>query len=151
MRLPRAHRIAVEFRDGLTAQAHERVVRCQRAHCRESLLGPNTIESFQTAVELEGCRHREAVSVAGLVICRQKPPTAKGFCFLTLEDETGLINVLIEPETYERERRLVRLAPLIVVLGKLERSESVINVRAERFFELSDRALQVKFDSHDYH
>jgi error-prone DNA polymerase len=67
-------------------------------------------------------RHRdgERVTVAGIVICRQRPGTAKGFCFVTLEDETGLANVIVTPTLFERHRRLIVRSPLLVVEGVLQ-------------------------------
>jgi error-prone DNA polymerase len=60
------------------------------------------------------------------------PPTAKGFAFLTLEDETGLINIVMRPAVYRAHSQLVRLEPLLIVNGVLERKDGVINVMAGR-------------------
>ena len=71
---------------------------------------------------------------AGLVICRQQPATAGGVTFLTLEDETGLVNVICSVGVWDRYRRVVREAPALIVRGILERSaEGVTNVLADRF------------------
>ncbi|MEO6835241.1 MAG: error-prone DNA polymerase [Candidatus Tumulicola sp.] len=59
--------------------------------------------------------------VGGLVITRQRPGTAKGFVFLTLEDETGLVNVIVRPDVYERYRRTIRSASMLVIEGKLQK------------------------------
>jgi error-prone DNA polymerase len=77
------------------------------------------------------------VEVAGLVVCRQRPGTAKGFVFLVLEDEFGLVNVVVKPDVYERQRALVRTEPLVMVRGELQRRDGTVNVLAESF-----RALQ---------
>ena len=72
------------------------------------------------------------VEVAGLVVCRQRPGTAKGFVFLVLEDEFGLVNVIVKPDLYERERSLVRAEPFLIVRGELQRRDGTLNVTAER-------------------
>ena len=68
------------------------------------------------------------VAVAGLVIARQRPSTAKGTMFLLFEDEWGTINLIVPRATYERHRPLARAEPLLLARGRLERSEGVINV-----------------------
>ena len=81
----------------------------------------------------------ERVRVAGLVIVRQRPGTAKGVIFATLEDETGVANVIIWPRTYERFRKVVLTARLLGVTGTLQREGLVIHVVAERLQDLSPR------------
>ena len=76
------------------------------------------------------------VKVAGLVIVRQRPGTAKGFCFITLEDETGVSNVVVVPDLFQRHRALIHGAALLQVEGPLQVVEGVIHVRARRFREL---------------
>jgi DNA polymerase III alpha subunit len=70
------------------------------------------------------------VEVAGLVINRQRPPTAAGFTFLTLEDETGLVNIIVNPKTFERHKRLILDQPVLLVAGKLEDEDGAIHVMA---------------------
>jgi error-prone DNA polymerase len=72
------------------------------------------------------------VRAAGYVISRQTPGTAKGFRFLTLEDEEGIMNVVIRPAVYERHRQVFRLEPVILVEGTLQKKDGVINIIAER-------------------
>jgi error-prone DNA polymerase len=93
----------------------------------------------------------ERVAVAGLVICRQRPGTAKGFVFLTLEDETGMVNVVVTPKRFERQALLISTSPLLLVRGVLQIEQTVVNVRADYF-----RALQAEVGaeyarSHDFH
>ena len=71
------------------------------------------------------------VLVAGVVTHRQRPMTAQGTTFLNLEDETGLINVVVSKGCWARYRRVAREAPALLIRGRLERSEGVINVVAE--------------------
>lgn len=77
------------------------------------------------------------VAVAGLVTVRQRPGTAKGVIFLTLEDETGVANVVIRAKTYERFRRAVIAGRLLRVTGRLERQAGVAHVLAERVEDIS--------------
>jgi len=74
-----------------------------------------------------------------VVSVRQKPPTAKGFCFLTLEDEGGMINVIVRPDKYEEYRQVVRRALLLLIEGGLQRQNGVINIMAEKIASLDDR------------
>jgi error-prone DNA polymerase len=76
------------------------------------------------------------VKVAGLVIVRQRPGTAKGFCFLTLEDETGICNAVVVPDMFQKHRALIHTAALLLVEGPLQVVDDVIHVRARRFREL---------------
>jgi error-prone DNA polymerase len=81
------------------------------------------------------------VSVAGLVLVRQRPGTAKGVIFLTLEDETGIVNVVVWPKVFEKNRRIVMTAQFLEVRGKIEREGLVIHVVAD---ELIDRTHELK-------
>ena len=79
------------------------------------------------------------VSVAGLVLVRQRPGTAKGVIFLTLEDETGIVNVVVWPKVFEKNRRVVMTAQFLLVRGRIEREGLVIHVVADELIDLSDR------------
>jgi error-prone DNA polymerase len=81
------------------------------------------------AAELPGLGDGEHVRVAGAVICRQRPGTAAGFLFLTLEDETGLVNVIVRPDLFQRERAVLVAEPLLEVDGVLQATEG-LSVRA---------------------
>ena len=74
--------------------------------------------------------------VAGLVVCRQRPGTAKGITFLLLEDEGGLVNVVVFPDLYEAERHVVRGEPFLLIEGTLQRRNNTINLVAERILPL---------------
>jgi len=92
-------------------------------------------------------RDGQAVGMAGLVICRQRPGTAKGFVFLTLEDETGMVNVVVTPQAFERQALLISRTPLLLVRGVLQVEQRVVNIRAREFLPLEG---QVEARSHDY-
>jgi DNA polymerase III alpha subunit len=86
---------------------------------------------FSKAVHLPHLQNRTKVRVAGLLSLQQRPPTAKGFAFLTLEDETGLINIVLLPQIYEKYRLEMLANPMLHICGTLEKVESVINIKAE--------------------
>ncbi|MHB1068700.1 MAG: helix-hairpin-helix domain-containing protein, partial [Gemmatimonadaceae bacterium] len=88
------------------------------------------------------------VGMAGLVICRQRPGTAKGFVFLTLEDETGMVNVVVTPKAFERQALLISRTPLLLVRGVLQVEQRVVNIRAHEFLPLEGT---IEARSHDYH
>jgi len=94
------------------------------AALRKRLEVPLLATSAQLARMPTGC----AVSVAGLVIARQRPGTAKGTMFLLFEDEWGTINLIVSKGVYERHRHLARAEPLLLARGRLERAEGVVNV-----------------------
>jgi error-prone DNA polymerase len=82
--------------------------------------------------ELERTADGSRVAVAGMVVARQRPATANGVVFMLLEDEGGVVNVIVPPPVYERFRLAVRTAPFALVQGKLERREGVVNLLADR-------------------
>ncbi len=85
-----------------------------------------------SSLDLKDCRDKEKARVAGFVVMRQRPPTAKGHVFLTLEDEFGLVNVIVRPEVYESFRHILRNSSLIIIEGTLQRQDGVVNLLAER-------------------
>jgi error-prone DNA polymerase len=94
-------------------------------------------EGVLTAASLSKVGAGEKVTVAGVVTHRQRPATAQGTVFMNLEDETGLINVVCSPGAWLRYRRVARSSPALIIDGRLERVETVINVVAERIRALS--------------
>ena len=81
---------------------------------------------------LQDCPPGVKVRVAGLEMVHQAPPTAKGHHFLTLEDEWAMINVIVRPDVYEKHRRVLQEAVLLIVEGTLQRQGEVVNVVAEK-------------------
>jgi error-prone DNA polymerase len=99
------------------------------------LRGHLTSQGVVSSEALERLRHGTDVQLAGLVMARQKPATAKGVCFLLLEDEFGTVNLIVPPPVYERDRLTVRLEPLVIAEGRMERYASAggaINVVVRR-------------------
>jgi len=85
---------------------------------------------------LESLPDGAPVQVAGMVVCRQRPGTAKGFVFLVLEDEFGVTNLVVKPDLHDRQRSLVRGEPFLIAQGKLQRRDGIVNVIAQRFTPL---------------
>jgi error-prone DNA polymerase len=81
----------------------------------------------------------QEVRVGGLVVCRQRPQTAKGYVFLTLEDQWGLVNVIAAPRVFESHRAALRDSTLVAVAGRLQRAFGTINVVAIRAIALDPR------------
>ena len=102
-----------------------------------------------TAEELRQCRDGEFVRTAGCVIARQRPGTAKGFIFISMEDETGIANVIVTPDLYDRDRLVVTRSKFLLVEGPLQNQDNVIHVKAVRLAELSGSVLELQ--SHDFH
>src|SRR5262249_4023088 len=100
---------------GLTIDKHPMFYR------REQLRHNGVLSS----IDLRHCRKGEFVKTAGCVIARQRPGTAKGFIFLSLEDETGIANVIVTPDLYERERLQVTTSKFLAVEGKLQNVDGV--------------------------
>jgi len=94
------------------------------AHMRGELARHNVVP----AEKLAHMRHNTVCKVGGMVITRQRPGTAKGFVFLTLEDETGLVNVIVRPDVYERYRRTIRQSMTVIVEGQLQKESGCIDV-----------------------
>jgi error-prone DNA polymerase len=90
------------------------------------------------------------VRVAGLVLLRQRPSTAKGVTFVTLEDETGVVNLLVRLEVWERHRRAARLSTVMQCEGQLQRDGDVILVLAARIEDLSEELGKLDVRSRDF-
>jgi error-prone DNA polymerase len=106
------------------------------AFFREELRARRIVTSAQHWDERLAGRH---VTVAGLVLVRQRPGTAKGVIFLTLEDETGIVNVVVWPKVFEKNRRVLMTARFLAVRGRIEREGLVIHVVADELTDLTDK------------
>jgi len=106
-------------------------------------------ENILSAEELKGRTDGEFVRAAGCVIARQRPGTAHGFIFISMEDETGIANVIVTPVLYEQEKLVVTRSKFILTEGILQNQDGVIHVKATRLRTLSDLSLEVH--SHDFH
>ena len=101
------------------------------------------------AGDLKSMRNGVPVKVAGWVIVRQRPGTAKGFVFLSLEDETGIANIIVNPQIFETNRLALVEFPFLLIEGALQHQDNVVSVKARRI-----EPLQMKVESpgsHDFH
>jgi error-prone DNA polymerase len=112
------------------------------------ILAPNGVLSAREAHALG--KDGQRVAVAGLVICRQRPGTAKGFVFLTLEDETGMINIVITPDRFEEHAQLISRSPMLLIRGTLQVEQHVVNVRAKQFKALDLGGGEQHVKGHNY-
>ena len=102
------------------------------------------------AADLESARHGERVVIGGMVICRQRPGSAKGFVFVSIEDETGVANAIVTPQLYERCRLVIGEESFLAIEGIVQHVEHVIHVKAERVTPLTFGELATPA-SHDFH
>ena len=102
------------------------------------------------ATDLLTVPNNRVAIVAGVVVIRQRPMTAKGFVFLTLEDETGFINVVIKPQLMKKFRREIVLSKALLVRGLVEKKDGVINVIGHQFYPLTFASEEIKIRSRDF-
>ena len=138
MTLP--ERMDADFRGtGLTIGRHP------VAHYREEL---NKLGALR-AIDIRSMQNGRSVRVAGWVIVRQRPGTAKGFVFLTLEDETGVANVIVTPQLFNKNRLVLVDHPFLLIEGTLQNQDNVVSVKARRVRALSFKVAAAP--SHDFH
>ena len=101
------------------------------------------------ACDLARARSGRRVRVAGMVITRQRPGTAKGFVFLTLEDETGIANIIVRPDLFACDRLTIVEEKFLLVAGVLQNQDDVTSIRAEAIHPL--RGVPLDFDAHDFY
>lgn len=98
------------------------------SYCREAL----SKQQVKRASDLAGLPDGQYTRVAGCVIARQRPGTAKGFVFLSLEDETGISNIIVNPDLYEKYRKVINREKFLLVEGVLQNQDNVIAIKASR-------------------
>ena len=94
--------------------------------------------------DLDRLEEDSEIQVAGLVVARQRPETAKGYSFILLEDEAGMINAIVRPDIYDRDRIAIRTEPYLWILGKLAKDDGTVNVITEEVRPLRLRKQTVK-------
>jgi error-prone DNA polymerase len=112
------------------------------------LLRPRLPRAIRAMAEIPRIADGARIQVAGLIVCRQRPGTAKGITFLLLEDEHGLLNVIVFPDLYSEQRHVVRGEPFVVVEGVLQKRNNTINLVAERLWPLSEARAQFQIPDH---
>jgi len=110
---------------------------------RESL--PN----IWRAIDLVHAPHGSIIQIAGNVICRQRPGTAKGFVFISLEDETGVSNAIVEPDLFEHFRLVITEEAFLLIEGDVQNSDNVVLIKAREIKPLLHKQL-VGTESHDF-
>ena len=108
-------------------------------------------KSCMTAIEIGHCEHGAEINTAGLVISRQRPGTATGVVFITLEDETGVINLIVWSNLVESQRREVLNSHLMGVVGEVQRQGEVVHVIAKQLLDHSAWLGRLAVDSRDFH
>ena len=124
---------------------------CTHGHPMEHLRAELRAGGVLSAEELKAVRTGRKVKVAGVVICRQRPGTAKGVCFITLEDETGFSNFVVYADMFQRYRKTIVRSPVLLIEGIAQNEQNVINVQARRIQALEPQAGAEAIESHDFH
>jgi error-prone DNA polymerase len=119
-------------------------------HPMRLVRAPLAARGVARAADLATARAGRRVRVAGAVITRQRPGTAKGFVFLSLEDETGIANVIVTPDVFRADRRTIVEEPYLLVEGLLQRQQGAVSVKADRVSALRYDDLR-SVPSHDFH
>ena len=133
-------RLVADFHgSGMTAGPHP------MSYCRARLDSMNV----KRACDLARIRDGEYTRVAGCVIARQRPGTAKGFVFLSLEDETGIANVIVRPDLYEKNRMIINREKFLGVEGILQNQDNVISIKASLVMPIAISGAET--ESHDFH
>jgi error-prone DNA polymerase len=114
-----------------------------RAHPVSFLRQDLTIRRFVTCTDAMQARDGRWMQLAGLVLVRQKPGSAKGVMFITIEDETGVANLVIWPSLYEKQRRIILTAAMLGINGKVQREGEVVHFIAQRLTDLSPELASV--------
>jgi error-prone DNA polymerase len=94
-----------------------------------------------TSKELRLIKDGLRTRIGGLTICRQKPPTAKGFAFLTVEDEEGMMNIIVAPQVYQKYKILIRESPFLIIEGICQSQEGIINLKATHIQDIPMREI----------
>jgi error-prone DNA polymerase len=137
--LTRAEQLALDYRTtGVAVGDHAM-----------NVVRPELPESYKRASDLASTPHGARVSTAGVVICRQRPQTASGVVFVTLEDETGFVNLILWAKTFERWRHVATTSSMLVAHGKVEREGDVVYVIPDRLERLDLHDLPAM--SRDFH
>jgi error-prone DNA polymerase len=109
-----------------------------------------TLPDAWRASDLIQARNGATIQIAGNVICRQRPGTAKGFVFISLEDETGVSNAIVHPDLFEKMRLLITEEAFLVIEGEVQNSEGVVLIKARKMKPLVHDQLAGSA-SHDFH
>jgi error-prone DNA polymerase len=135
--MSRSERLAADF-DGMRLTTGPHAMALLRPH----------LSGIWRAADLAQARDGETVRIAGNVICRQRPGTAKGFVFISLEDETGIANAIVTPQLFEAERLVITQESFLLIEGQVQNKENTILIRAARVVPLPHESPAAA--SHDF-
>ncbi|MDG2122112.1 MAG: error-prone DNA polymerase [Verrucomicrobiales bacterium] len=139
-KMDQAERLGADYEGmGMTTGPHP------MAYVRETLGG------VMRAVDLEETRHGQTVEIAGMVICRQRPGTAKGHLFVSLEDETGISNAFVPRKTFEKFRLVITQERFLRIRGRVQRVDGVVSIYTYEVEGLVFGVGAVEGQSHDFH
>jgi error-prone DNA polymerase len=110
----------------------------------------DSLPNIWRATDLVQARHKSIVQIAGNVICRQRPGTAKGFVFISLEDETGVSNAIVAPDLFEKLRLVITEEAFLLIEGEVQNSDGVVLIKAQQIRPLAHDQI-VGSNSHDFH
>ncbi len=102
------------------------------------------------AIDLPKARHGSIVQIAGNVICRQRPGTAKGFVFISLEDETGVSNAIVTPDLFEKLRLVITEEPFLMIEGEVQNTDNVVLIKTQNIKPIAHAQIGGS-ESHDFH
>ena len=122
-----------------------------RRHPLALLRGKLQAMRMKTAQEVFEARNGQLIRTSGIVTCRQRPATASGVMFVTLEDETGYVNLVVWNSIADEQRKPLLGSRLLGVFGKVQKQGLVVHVIARRFQDLTALLGSLKTSSHDFH
>lgn len=110
------------------------------------------LRTFITSTELNTARNKQQITTMGLVICRQKPSTAKGVMFMTLEDEFGLINLIIADRIYQKYKTIIKQSTFLAICGQVQHKENVLHISVHNLWEINHTGTdELRSFSRDFH
>jgi error-prone DNA polymerase len=109
----------------------------------------DNLPNIWRAADLIHARHGATIQIAGNVICRQRPGTAKGFVFISLEDETGVSNAIVDPTLFEKFRLLITEEDFLLIEGVVQNSDNVVLIKTQNIKPLTHEQI-VGSESHDF-
>jgi error-prone DNA polymerase len=122
-----------------------------RGHPMRGLRHALRSRGIPEATRIHGCEHGDELDYVGMVICRQRPGTASGVTFFTLEDETGFVNVVVWKQVFDRHAALAKTAALLGVTGEIQKADGVIHLIAKSLWAPDVALAEQTHRSRDFH
>ncbi|MGZ3768742.1 MAG: OB-fold nucleic acid binding domain-containing protein, partial [Bdellovibrio sp.] len=121
---------------GFSVDSHPLSILRSYLKTKNAQLIANRFIPYFVSENLPKMKNKTKVRVAGLVSVTQRPPTAKGMCFITLEDEFGFMNIVIPPDIYQKDRQAIYGHSLLEIQGHIEKAGNILNIKATRVLPL---------------